>query len=92
MKGKWLKGIDEQLKDVGHFDQVKYQIEAKKAAKKVQYIAQKVQFILSQSAVLHNLLLITNRSKILKPIHFVNSICRIFIFWKRDPSHQTFPS
>ena len=27
-----------------------------------------------------------------KPIHFVNSVCTIFIFWKRDPSHQTFPS
>ena len=30
--------------------------------------------------------------KCLKPIHFVNSVCTIFIFWKRDPSHQTFPS
>ena len=28
----------------------------------------------------------------LKPIHFVNIVCRIFIFWERDPSHQTFPS
>ena len=27
---------------------------------------------------------------ILKPIHFVNSVCRIFIFLKRDPSQQTF--
>ena len=29
---------------------------------------------------------------LLKPINFVNSVCTIFIFWKRDTSHQTFPS
>ena len=29
---------------------------------------------------------------VLKSIHFVNSVCMIFIFWKRYPSHQTFPS
>ena len=28
----------------------------------------------------------------IKPIHFVNSVCTIFIFWKRDLSLQTFPS
>ena len=28
----------------------------------------------------------------LKAIHFVNSVCRIFSLWKKDPPHQTFPS
>ena len=29
---------------------------------------------------------------LLKPIHFVISVCTIFIVWKRHPSHQTFAS
>jgi hypothetical protein len=32
------------------------------------------------------------RNMLLKLIHFVNSVCTTFTLWKRDPSHQTFPS
>ena len=27
-----------------------------------------------------------------KPIHFINNVCTILIFWKKNPPHQTFPS
>ena len=37
-----------------------------------------------------NILLLQTISRDLKAIHFVNSVCAIFILCKKDPRHQTF--